>query len=300
MPIPYFPTRKDGRNVSQDNDLKVLNVLRLFGHLRRQEIAMALWPRSTPQSAYIMACRTINRLLERELVLKKTNTLGGDSFVLSSKGVGEIFLKTGETAQEGYQLAFDGPQFFHRTLGTTYLLDKARRGHEVFGEYAVIKSLAPVTRDFLRQKYKKVPDGLIVYSPEVMGFKDDMRGADWIEVESAYKTYDELEKSLAVLTKNTELNEKGSLLLDKLVFVFDSRQKHERHIMRAAQAFLRDHPELTRETFLQSIVLAKCFVDPPFAWKGAIEADALSLLEKERYADFEAASEVSADAEDYV
>lgn len=242
MPIPYFPTRKDGRHVKRVNEFKVLKVLRLFGHLRRQEIAAAVWPASSGPSGYIMACRTIKALLEQELILKRKNTLATDSFVLASKGVSALHLEEELIAQEGYTLAFDGPQFFHRTLGTTYLLEKARSGHEVFGEYAVIKGLAPVTREFLRGKFKKIPDGLVVYSSQLMGYKEGFRAADWVEVESAYKNYDELEKILALLTKNSELTAKGNLVINKLVFVYDSRQKHDRFILRAAKQFLKTTP----------------------------------------------------------
>lgn len=284
MPIPYFPVKQNGRHVAWVNELKVLKVLRLFGHLRRQEIAMAVWPKGSAQSAYIMACRTVKRLLDSGEVLSRRNTLGGDSFVLSAKGVSTLRLH-GETAQEGYTLAFDGPQFFHRTLGTSYLLDKARNGHEVFGEFAVIKGMAPVTRDFLRQKFKKVPDGLIVYDSKTMGFTDGYRGADWVEVESAYKNYEELEKSLSLLTKNSELNAAGNLTLNKLVFVFDSRQRHDRPIIRAARQFLKEHPELSGEVLLNEIVLAKCFVEVPFAWRGVVETTALKYTETEHFED---------------
>jgi hypothetical protein len=296
MPVPYFPTHKDGRHVKEVNELKVLKVLRLFGHLRRQELAVAVWPTSSPASAYTMACRTVTELLRKEQILERRNTLNGSSFVLSSKGVSELRLKGGVSAQEGYTLAFDGPQFFHRTLGTSYLLEKARTGHEVFGEYAVIKSMAPVTREFLRTKFKKVPDGLIVYSSELMGFRDGYRAADWVEVESAYKNYEELEKSLLLLTRNSELTEKGNLVINKLVFVYDSRQKHDRFILRAAKQFLKNHPELVPKTFLSEIVLARCFVAPPFSWQGVTESTAFELMEKEHFQDHVNLDELSANA----
>lgn len=285
MPIPYFPTQKDGRHVSELNDLKVLKALRLFGHLRRQELALGLWPGSSPQSAYIMACRTVNRLLDKECILEKKNSLGGNSLVLAAKGVSLLRSREDLVAQEGYTLAFDGPQFFHRTLGTTYLMEKAKRGHEVFGEYAVIKGMAPVKRDFLRQKFQKVPDGLIVYGSDVMGLKDGVRSADWVEVESAYKTYDELEKSMALLTKNSELSASGNLIMNKLVFVYDSRQKHDRPVLRAAKQFLKNNPHLSPEVFLAEIVLARCFVEPPLAWKGYVESTALELIQQEHFQD---------------
>jgi len=284
MPIPYFRNDEDGRKVAWANELKVLNVLRVFGHLRRSEIATACWPRSSEKSAYEMAARTVRRMLDDGQLLERINSLGGCSLVLSPKGAGVLEL-AGTPAEAGYKLAFDGPQFFHRTLGTNYLLSKGKHGHEVFGEYAIIKGMSPVNRDFLRKNHKKVPDGLIVYSSEVMGYREGYRGADWVEVESAYKNYEDLARVLALLTKKPELNEAGTLTLNKLVFVYDSRQQHDRPILRAAQQFLKEHPHLEAEFFLDAVVLAKCFVDPPFAYHGVVEESAKSVLEKVHFQD---------------
>lgn len=277
MPLAYNPTKNDGRSVAINNDLKVLKALRLFGHLRRQEFALAVWPNSSPKSAYIMACRTIKRLTDDGLVLMKQNTLGGISVVLAAKGVSRL-RDEDLTSLEGYDLAFDGPQFFHRTLGTCYLLEKARTGCEVFGEYALLKELAPVAKDFLKLKYNKMPDGLIVYGADALGYKGGLRGADWIEVESAYKPYDELRKALNLLTKNAELNVEGSLILNKLVFVFDGRQKHDRPILRAIKQFLKERPDLSPEIILKEIILAKCTIGPPFVWHGVVEFTAEDLF----------------------
>lgn len=277
MPVPYNPTPKDGRSVAETNDLKILRALRLFGHLRRQELAIGCWPASSPKSAYIMACRTVKRMVKAGLILEKDNTLGGKSLVLASKGVAKL-KDLDMNAQEGYDLAFDGPQFFHRTLGNSYMLDKARTGCEVFGEYALLKGYSPVHRDFVRDKFNKIPDGLIVYSSKTLGFKDGLRGADWVEVESAYKSYEDIRKALLLLTRGSELNNAGDVTLNKLVFVFDGRQKHERTILRAIKQFLKEKPELSPEIILSEIILAKCFVEPPFVWHGVVENSAADLF----------------------
>lgn len=224
-----------------------------------------------------MACRTVKRMLKTGLVLQKDNTLGGNSLVLAARGVARL-KDQDMNSQEGYDLAFDGPQFFHRTLGNSYMLDKARTGCEVFGEYSILKGFAPVSRDFLRTKFNKIPDGLIVYASKTLGFKEGIRGADWIEVESAYKSYEDIRKALMLLTRNTELNEHGNLTLHKLVFVYDGRQKHDRTILRAIKQFLREKPELSAEMFLEEIILAKCFVEPPFVWHGVVETTAAELM----------------------
>ncbi len=277
MPIPYNPTQQDGRSVAEFNDLKILKTLRLFGHLRRQEIAIGCWPNSSPKSAYTMASRTVTRMLKAGTILEKQNTLGGSSLVLASKGVARL-REQDLASQEGYDLAFDGPQFFHRTLGNSYMLDKARTGCEVFGEYALLKGFSPVTKDYVRTKFNKIPDGLIVYGSKTLGYKEGLRGADWIEVESAYKSYDEIRKALLLLTRNSELNEHGNLTLHKLVFVFDGRQKHDRTILRAIKQFLKEKPELSAESFLPEIILAKCFIQPPFVWHGVVETSAADLF----------------------
>jgi hypothetical protein len=277
MPLPYHPTAIDGRSVAEINDFRVLSALRLFGHLRRQELAMAIWPKSSPKSAYVMACRTIKRLLEAGAIMERPNTLGGKSLMLGSRGV--VRLRDQDVvAQEGYDLAVDGPQFFHRTLGTAYLLEKAKRGHEVFGEYALLKGWAPVLKEEFRERFGKIPDGLILYPGELLGLVGGIRAADWIEVESAYKSYDELKKALSVLVKSSDLNKTGSVMLHKLVFVFDGRQKHDRWITRAIKQFLKESPSLNPDVVLPEIILAKCFIDPPFAWHGVVETSAYDLL----------------------
>ena len=292
MPLPYNPTQVDGRKVADSNELRVLKALRLFGHLRRPEISMAAWPKSSSKSAYIMACRTVTRMLEGGLILSKPNSLGGTSLVLAAKGVARL-RDMDLIAQEGYDLAFDGPQFFHRTLGTNYLLEKARHGNEIFGEFAILKGWAPVSRDELRDRFQKIPDGLITYTKNSMGFTGGIRPADWIEVESAYKPYEELKKVLSILTKNSSLNKDGSVGLHKLVFVFDGRQRHERQILRAIRRFLKDNPNLSPELVLPEIILAKCFIDIPFAWHGTIEATAYDLLNapNQDFSDLDAADE---------
>lgn len=278
MPIPFNPTIKDGRSVALLNELKVLKALRLFGHLRRQEVALGCWPHSSSKSAYIMACRTVTRMVDSGLILDKRNTLGGKSLVLASKGVARL-REQDLNAQEGYDLAFDGPQFFHRTLGNCYMLDKARTGCEVFGEYSLLKGFSPITKDFVKTKFNKIPDGLIVYGSDALGYKGNLRGADWVEVESAYKSYDEIRKALLLLTRNSELNEAGNVTLHKLVFVYDARQKHDRTLLRAIKQFLKEKPELSAEALLPEIILAKCFVEPPFVWHGVVEHSAAELLQ---------------------
>lgn len=277
MPYPYNPTQKDGRTVADDNEVRVLTTIRHFGHLRRQEVASAVWPTSSSKSAYVMAARTVRRMLEKGLILERPNSLGGFSLVLAAKGVTR--LKDYDiVAQEGYDLAFNGPQFFHRTLGTNYLIERARAGDEIFGEYALLKSWSPLDKNYVREKFKKIPDGLIVYSGARAGLTGTTRVADWVEVESAFKSYEEVKKALELFTRQSTLNKEESVLLNKLVFVYDSRHKHDRVLLRYMAKFLKENPSISAEQVLSDIVMARCIVDVPFTWHGVEERTALDLM----------------------
>lgn len=289
MPLPYKPTEKDGRAVADHNDLKVLKAIRLFGHLRRQEVAMAAWPGSSSRSAYIMACRTVSRLLKSGHLLEKPNTLGGSSLVLAARGVSRL-RDFDIHSQAGYDLAFDGPQFFHRTLGTCYLLEKAKSGNEIFGEFALQSGWAPVLKNEFKEQFTKIPDGLITYTKGSFGYSGAIRPADWVEVESAYKPYSEIKKALSVLMGSPNLDKAGYVALHKLVFVFDARHSHDKRVLRAIKRFLNEHKNLAPEYVLPEIVLAKCFVDPPFVWRGVSEVTAYDLIHTPgmRFEDIEA------------
>ena len=224
-----------------------------------------------------MAWRTVNRLLKAGLLLERQNSLGGRSLVLGARGVARL-RDLDIRAHEGYELAFDGPQFFHRTLGTAYLLEKARNGNEVFGEYAILRGWSPLTREYTSERFRKIPDGLVFYSGTAVGVRADVRLADWVEVESAFKEYDEIKRALAILTKNATLTEDGSVVLNKLVFVFDARQRHDRQILRYVKKFLQENPHLDPQLVMEEIVLARCFVDVPFTWHGVQEVTAWDVI----------------------
>lgn len=279
MPYAYSPLTRAGSAVALDNEMRVLTAVRNFGHLRRQEIAMACWPKTSFGSSKEMANRTVRRLLEQGSLIERANSLGGHSLILGAKGVSRL-ISMDVSAQSGYELSFDGPQFFHRTLGTCYLLEKAKHDHEVYGEYAILKGWSPISRDYVRHRYGKVPDGLIMYSAEAMGIQaeEDLMLADWVEVESAFKSYEEVKKALSILLKSPLLNEAENVTLNKLVFVFDQRQRHDRQLLRYIQKFLKEVPDIEPELLTRNIVFASCAVEVPFTWYGASEVTVDLLL----------------------
>ncbi len=279
MPKPKNPTQHYGPIVAAQNDLRVLEAVYHFGHLRRTEVAAAAWPESEPRSAYVMACRTTKRLLRNELLEQNLNSLGGYSFTLTAKGAALLRNYGHNDAQTGRELAFDGPQFYHRTLGTCYLLEKASRSVEVFGEQALRRRSSPLPRDFALTQFGKHPDGLIVYDHNV-GLPDElMRPADWVEVESALKPYEEVAKALSLFKKSPLLNQAGSLTLENLVFLYNSQQSHEKRLLRFIDRFLREDPNLSRELICSAIRMVRAKVSPPLTWHGVEEFTAWELLQ---------------------
>jgi hypothetical protein len=273
MPIANHPTTKQGRIIAADNELKVLNTVRHFGYLRRHELAMAVWPRSTQKSSYIMACRTVARLLNSGRLVERANSLGGMALILTNKGVNSL-RDVGVDAQDGYDLSVDGPQYFHRTLGANYLLEKARYGDKVFGEYAILKGWSPMNLEMVRQQFHKIPDGLILHSGEAHGFRTGVHLVDWVEVESGFKSYDDVKKAFMLVSKGAELSQDGNLVLHKLVFVFDSRQSHENRLLQYLKKFLAENPQLSPELVMETIILVRCYLDVPLTWHGINEATA--------------------------
>ncbi|MDO8417772.1 MAG: hypothetical protein Q7S87_16350 [Agitococcus sp.] len=273
MPIPNHPTTKYGRIVAAENDLRVLSTVRHFGYLRRHEIAMAVWPKSTPKSSYIMACRTVTRLIKDGKLVDRPNSLGGMALILTNKGVSSL-RDVGIDAQDGYDLNVNGPQFFHRTMGTNYLLEKARYGDEVFGEYAILKGWSTLDLEMVRRQFHKIPDGLILHSGAAHGLRPGVHLVDWVEVESGFKSYEDVKKAFMLVSKGAELSRDGNLILNKLVFVFDSRNTHENRLLQYLKKFLAENLQLSADLVMEAIILVRCYLDVPLTWHGIDEATA--------------------------
>lgn len=279
MPRAYNPTAADGRSIAESNEVEVLKAVRYFGHLRRTEVARAVWPRSSHRSAYLMAHRTVKRMLAKGYLLERSNTLGGMSLVLASKGVAKL-READIAAVEGYDMSsISGPQFFHRTVGTCFLIDRSRNDEVVFGEYAVNRNWAPLTLDVLKRHYQKIPDGITVTAGSTRGYAEGFRALDWVEVESAFKPEAELLKIIRLGLRLPEpVPHAQNLVLDQVVFVYDTRQSHETRILRVLRAYLREHPEARDPERLSHIVLARAHIDVPLQWHGVSEHTAWELL----------------------
>jgi hypothetical protein len=218
-------------------------------------------------------------MLKNRLLLERPNSLGGSSFVLSTKGSLLLNEKLNAGAIGGHDVSPSGPQFFHRTIGTNYLLEKAREpGTEVFGEYALIRGWGPVKRDYAKLMFGKIPDGVIARPGEALGMRAGDWSCDWVEVESAFKPYEDVFKIFSMLRKSSQLNSEGTAFLDKVVIVYDEREKHELQLLKFLLRFIRENPSLGSFEITNSVVFVSCSLERPLSWRGFSEKTAAELL----------------------
>ncbi len=130
-----------------------------FGHARVVELARAGWP--TARYGEQVCRRTVQRLLRQGLLRERRNPLGSKSLCLSRPGAAWLELR-GIKAQQTLELSsVAGPTFFHRTMGTRYLIERQVAGCQVAGEYLILRRQLPFSIDELTKVLQRLPDGLL-------------------------------------------------------------------------------------------------------------------------------------------
>lgn len=261
------PRSVDNRVIAYENDLAVLSIVAGYGHLRRSEIARAVWPSSSASVAQKMAYRTVKRLISGGHLRERNNSLGGRSLVLTDRGMAALRVH-GIAARAGHELSsVAGPHFYHRTFGTMYLIERSAQGHTAYGEYALSTGRCLLSQSDLRESFGKIPDGLVLVPGNERGYTSEVNAADWIEVESSFKPEKELTKIFDVAWKvGCWLNETSSVILDRVVFVYDRTQHHELSILASLRKYLKQHPATAN--VLSSIAFARCSLALPLIWRG--------------------------------
>jgi hypothetical protein len=226
-----------------------------------------------------MAQRTVRRLTRKKQLVDVPNILEGRSLVLAANGAARL-RACGIDARRGVDMSsIMGVQFAHRMLGTCYLIDREVRGHHSFGEHAIANGQAPVSRDELERRFHKVPDGLVLLPAIDRGYAHGGLVADWIEVESARKSYKELSRILALVWQTGGwLDDSRSIVLDRVVFVY-ARQHHEEAISKALARYMLAHPPGDLRQLLSGIAFARCKTSTPLVWHGCDEVDGNALLD---------------------
>ena len=271
--------RSSSRAIAENYELSVLNLVHDFGHVRRPEVARAIWPASSSRMSEKMTQRTVRRLLDRRQLAEIPNILGSLSLILTKGGAARL-REWGVDARQGCDMSsITGPQFYHRMLGTCYLIERQLLGHTVHGEYAIASGRAPVRPSELESRFEKLPDGLVLVPRVERGYVSGKPVADWIEVESSRKPYQELRRILDVAWQaGAFMDDARTIVLDRVVFVYNERQRHELSIARALEKYTLDHRQEGGKTFLSSIVFVRCNIRTPLIWRGHEEIADSTLL----------------------
>ena len=266
-----------------ENEIAFLNLVHRYGHVRHADIGRAIWPASTRATVKSLVGRLSARLLESKQVIRTANPLGSYSYLLTAVGANRLGLALEDEVRSGRNItSVAGNQFFHRTLGTRYLIEKEITGMTSHGEYAIFRGLGGLTREHFIKKFKKVPDGLVFVPGQTRGHDADVTLVDWVEVESFYKPPAERNKILALTNKfGTWLDRDRKLLLDRIVIVYSVLNSHQGSIMKGIAKFVRDHG-IKNPDILSAIVLTECDVRLPFSWQGFTENSWLQLRENLR------------------
>lgn len=258
---------KSCAEIAYESEIRVLKAVRLFGHLRLSEIARAGWPNATARVAAVSASRTVLRLLKNRELIKHPNNLGSMSILLAQRGANRL-IDLGLEAAAGLEITSPtSTQFWHRTLGTNYLIAHMGPDSAALSEYALRQQWSVVPKEKLVAVYNKVPDGLVFVPGEPRGYlTQNTKAVDWIEVESADKSNAELVK-IFELTKYAEqrLANIPGLSLDRVCLIYDAEAAHERRILAAVKKFLETHPEY-EETLPHVLYLVRCYVRRPLIW----------------------------------
>lgn len=251
---------KDGRAIAQINEQRVLKIVHDFGHIRVPELAAAVWPASSTESGEKMALRTTRRLLGAGLLLARINAFGTTSFVLSARGAASLSAY-GVEARDGYDIqGVSGPTFAHRTLGTAYLARLAGNEAAVWGEYAINKNRSPFSLPELRQRYRKVPDGISVGSVIETNDGRTITYLNWIEVENSFKSNVDLDQVTALARRFVdEIDEDGSARFAWLTVVVPNGLHHEERLL---DSFKRVLPR-NRSDVVDMVQVVRVDVVPP-------------------------------------
>lgn len=227
-----------------------------------------------------MAQRTVRRLTRKNQLVDVPNILEGRSLLLAKNGAARLRAWGIDARRGGDMSSIMGAQFAHRMLGTCYLIHREVQGHNSFGEHAIANGQAPVSRHELERRFHRIPDGLVFSPASDRGYAHSCPVVDWIEVESARKSYKELSRILALVWQSgVWLDDSETAMLDRVVFVYDQRQHHEKTISKALERYMLAHPPGDRRLLLSSIAFARCKISTPLVWHGCEEVDGNTLLD---------------------
>jgi hypothetical protein len=261
---------------------RTLLAVHLFGHIRHAELAKLIWPHVLPNSRAVSASRFLSYLVNEGYLLRRLNSLGSYSYVLAQRGAVFVSQLLPEGSREGSCISgIQGRTFFHRTLGTAWMVEQLLAGHDVLPEFSINSGRYEITRAGLVKQWGKLPDGLVMHEVRDETGKLLHHNVDWLEVESTHKGVKERGRVIETGWRLGEpLLDGLPYYLDKLVLLYTEDSNHEIPLVRSAAAKWRatenviDNPE----GLLGSIMMVSAATIRPLTVMSYSSIDMLSLV----------------------
>lgn len=174
---------EDKRQIGERNALAVLNSLQRFGWLTSRMISALVWPDKSQSIA--LTRRSLAKLIEQKLVLRRDIPSGGECYVLSASGARRLTDELGIKANSGNTLPLGNAM--HRAAANWYVIQKMRDGYKAWTEHEIQQGNAPVG-----SFAGKTPDALL---------ESDF-GLTWVEVENSWKNRHERERIVQLCANN--------------------------------------------------------------------------------------------------
>ena len=254
---------RDGNLIALENESHLLQGLAQFQVLRRQELALWGWPERDFETAYLMARRTLKRLVEDDAVWSVKLPRKGELFGMTVRGAQRLRFEGHEADATSKDVAHS-KQIFHRMLGTMYLLhERAETGAQVAAETAVRRGDGLTDKRFWLDTFKKAPDGLVYRSKHVPGI---MRLVDVCETEWSVKGYAELCAVFDTIRKRDVLQDAG-MILNSVVMVMAAGQGHEARIKAALWRYVEES-KVDPRMFYPALRFVRVTLGKSFSIKG--------------------------------
>lgn len=195
--------RRDGRQIAQENEIRVLRALHRFGWLRTRDLAALCWrrwasrpsgppglgPTQPTDSAIRMAQRTMRRLRQAHLVIAGQAPDGAVIYALAEGGV-RALQNTGITTISGKDLVrgFSGAFYRHRLIANQIAISGMVQGFR-----------ASTEREIAQGRWAGGAAGIEGKRPDVL--LRSINQAWWIEVERSRKNANDYKALLGWLAK---------------------------------------------------------------------------------------------------
>lgn len=283
MKLPYNPANNP-LDQSKANLFRALVAVHLFGHIRHAELARLMWPNSSTESRAKAASRYFKKLVAEKYLVRRLNSWCSYSYVLGLRGAMYVGRHLEEGSREGTRIGgVQGRGFFHRTLGTAWMVDQLLAGQDVYPEFSINSGRYTITRQALAQRWGKLPDGLVVR--EVHDDRGEVThyAVDWLEVESTHKGLKERSRVMDMIwVLGKPLLDGLPMYLDRLILLYSADSGHEAMLVQSAITRWRQdgHQIDNPQDLLGSVIFVSADVAPPLSVRGFESQDLYTLMQR--------------------